>query len=183
MDRRGELTDRALDYVLVHGLLTLSLRPLASALGTSDRMLLYHFGSKERLVGEVLARAQQRLADDLQTTRLPPADLRGLVHQLWTDLTAPRATQITRLYLEVCILASQDAARWAEAARQLREPWREPLTLGLQAYGISAGRAPALADLILATLDGLALDRLTSDRPERVDAAAACFADLLARTS
>jgi AcrR family transcriptional regulator len=63
MERRAELIDAALDYVMAHGLVGLSLRPLAAQLGTSDRMLIYHFGSKERLVGEVLARAQQRLAE------------------------------------------------------------------------------------------------------------------------
>ena len=34
-------------YVLEHGLAGLSLRPLAAAAGTSDRMLLYHFASKQ----------------------------------------------------------------------------------------------------------------------------------------
>ena len=37
-------------YVLENGLADVSLRPLAKAAGTSDRMLLYHFGSKEELV-------------------------------------------------------------------------------------------------------------------------------------
>jgi AcrR family transcriptional regulator len=44
-DRRHDLAEAATDYVLEHGLLDLSLRPLAAALGTSDRMLLYHFGA------------------------------------------------------------------------------------------------------------------------------------------
>jgi AcrR family transcriptional regulator len=41
-------------YVLEHGLAGLSLRPLAAAVGTSDRMLLYHFASKQRLVANLL---------------------------------------------------------------------------------------------------------------------------------
>ena len=48
--RRVEWTEAATDYVLEHGLIGLSLRPLAAELGTSDRMLLYHFGSKDELV-------------------------------------------------------------------------------------------------------------------------------------
>jgi AcrR family transcriptional regulator len=181
VDRRADLADRALDYVLAHGLLGMSLRPLAAALGTSDRMLLYHFGTKEQLVGEILSRAQQRLAAELQSQRRPPPGLHALVSMLWADLSTPRATQVTRLYLETCLLASQDPGQWADAAQRLRQPWREPLTLGLLAHGVTTDRAPALADLILATLDGLALDRLTSDCLDRVDAAAASFADLVAR--
>lgn len=42
-------------HVLAHGLGQASLRPLARAAGTSDRMLLYHFGTKEALIAELLA--------------------------------------------------------------------------------------------------------------------------------
>ncbi|ABC63752.1 transcriptional regulator, TetR family protein [Erythrobacter litoralis HTCC2594] len=41
-------------HVLEHGLVGLSLRPLAKAAGTSDRMLIYHFGSKDALVAALL---------------------------------------------------------------------------------------------------------------------------------
>ena len=42
-------------HVLAHGLGNASLRPLAKAAGTSDRMLIYHFGNKERLIADLLA--------------------------------------------------------------------------------------------------------------------------------
>jgi len=51
---RENLLPQMASYVLVHGLDGLSLRPLARAAGTSDRMLLYHFGSKEALVAALL---------------------------------------------------------------------------------------------------------------------------------
>jgi len=58
--RRDELAEGACDYVLERGLIGLSLRPLAAALGTSDRMLLYHFGTREALIAEVLRRSSVR---------------------------------------------------------------------------------------------------------------------------
>ena len=58
-DRRQVLAEAATDYVIEHGLIDLSLRPLAAALGTSDRMLLYHFRDKNDLVA-VLGRARRR---------------------------------------------------------------------------------------------------------------------------
>ncbi|WP_433556380.1 TetR/AcrR family transcriptional regulator [Pseudonocardia xinjiangensis] len=179
MDRRAELAEGALDYVLVHGLVGLSLRPLAAALGTSDRMLIYHFGSKERLVGEVLALAQRRLAASLEP---PGPDVRGLadlVHHLWAALSTPAAARVTRLYLEICVLAVQEPERFRAALERLRGPWRAPLQSGLVAFGIAPERAAPVADLILDTLDGLALDRLVATDPARVDAAAAVFAELL----
>lgn len=51
--------------MLAHGLAGLSLRPLARAAGTSDRMLIYHFGSKEQLVAELLGHLAKQFADAL----------------------------------------------------------------------------------------------------------------------
>lgn len=51
-------------HVLTHGLGTASLRPLAKAAGTSDRMLIYHFGNKEQLLSDVL----EHIADTYSAT-------------------------------------------------------------------------------------------------------------------
>ena len=59
--RRDEVAQAATDYVLEHGLVGLSLRPLAAELGTSDRMLLYHFASKDDLVATRAAGLQRPL--------------------------------------------------------------------------------------------------------------------------
>src|SRR5438874_4889983 len=59
-ERRSKTLEKAADYVLERGLEGLSLRPLASALGTSPRMLLYDFGSKEQLIDEILAEVRRR---------------------------------------------------------------------------------------------------------------------------
>src|SRR5258705_10074843 len=78
--KRSVLLEAATDHVLEHGMAGLSLRPLALALGTSPRMLLYHFGSKEQLVTDVLAAARARQADlttawDAEQPDLGPAQL------------------------------------------------------------------------------------------------------------
>lgn len=181
MDRRAELAGQVLDYVLEHGLIGLSLRPLAAALNTSDRMLIYHFGSKERLVGAALALAQQRLAAAAEPPGEAVRSVADLVRHLWSSLAHPSGTQATRLYLDLSVLAAKEPERWRAAVEQLRGPWREPLRGGLLALGVAAGEAEPLADLILATLDGLALDRMVAADPARADDAAAAFADLLDR--
>ena len=58
--RREELAEAATDYAIEHGLIGLSLRPLAVALGTSDRMLLYHFRDKDDLVATILRTSTTR---------------------------------------------------------------------------------------------------------------------------
>ncbi|MFI7416450.1 hypothetical protein [Nonomuraea sp. NPDC049684] len=181
MDRRAELAEQVLDYVLEHGLIGLSLRPLANALNTSDRMLIYHFGSKERLVGAALELAQQRLAAAAEPPGEAVRSVADLVRHVWSSLAHPSGTRTTRLYLDLSVLAAKEPERWRAAVEQLRGPWREPLRSGLLALGIPADEAEPLADLILATLDGLALDRMVAADPARADNAAAAFAGLLDR--
>src|SRR5215469_16076428 len=57
---RARLLDQAADYVLSHGLGDVTLRPLARALNTNARMLVYHFGSREGLMREVLSCVRER---------------------------------------------------------------------------------------------------------------------------
>jgi AcrR family transcriptional regulator len=57
-NRRTELLERAYQYSLEHGLADLSLRPLAATIGSSPRVLLFLFGSKEGLIRALLARAR-----------------------------------------------------------------------------------------------------------------------------
>src|SRR6201992_2724445 len=56
--RRDELLERAYGYVIEHGLAAMSLRPLATEIGSSPRVLLFLFGSKDGLVRALLARAR-----------------------------------------------------------------------------------------------------------------------------
>ena len=76
--RRAELLDRAVDYVCRHGLAELSLRPLAKAIGSSPRVLLYYFESKEAMVVEIVrrGRARQRaMMANLKLTDLSPREI------------------------------------------------------------------------------------------------------------
>lgn len=58
--REAQLLEAAYRYVLTYGLSDLSLRPLAREIGSSPRVLLYLFDSKEGLVRALLARTDQR---------------------------------------------------------------------------------------------------------------------------
>jgi len=70
---REKLLDEIVDYILKRGLGNLTLRPLAAALKTSPRMLIYFFRSKEALISEALTqcrmRQQQEFARILSTRR------------------------------------------------------------------------------------------------------------------
>src|SRR5690606_32020871 len=102
--RREELLERAYRYALEHGLADLSLRPLATAIGSSPRVLLFLFGSKDGLVRALLARARadelallERLGTGTEDTE---HDLAVAVRTLWQWLVDPRHRPLLMLWLE-----------------------------------------------------------------------------------
>ena len=75
--RRAELAEAATDYALEHGLIGLSLRPLAAELGTSDRMLLYHFDGKDDLIATVISTSTDRSVEILRARARGPGACAG----------------------------------------------------------------------------------------------------------
>src|SRR3569833_40659 len=100
--RQQVLLQLAYEYVLQHELMTLSLRPLAQAIGSSPRVLLFLFGSKEGLVQELLARA--RAAELAFLSEMRPAgradDFAGVVRRVWKWLVAKEHRPMLELWLE-----------------------------------------------------------------------------------
>ena len=155
--RRVALADAATDYVLEHGLLDLSLRPLAADLGTSDRMLLYHFRSKDDLVATVLHVANDRSVALVRA--LPPApDVRTAVRDLWAAMRTPALARCQRTYVEAAAMRLFGAEPYASVVREGNAIWVAAVTEFLVASGASpthAGRAVSLLD---AALTGFQLD-------------------------
>ena len=83
-DKRSDLIDKLADHILAEGLLNASLRPLAKAVGTSDRMLLYYFKDKDELIEAVLNRIAARITVILEQSSPPePLPLEVLAPLWW----------------------------------------------------------------------------------------------------
>jgi AcrR family transcriptional regulator len=183
-ERRAALLDACTRHVLDRGISGLSITSLAAASGTSARMLVYHFGSKDQLVIEVLRegrRRQQALFGGLLQPRsgVPyPCVLRAA----WRQLTSPAAMPYHRLFRELHDLPAESSP-WKGFPAHATDEWLAVVTGGLQAAGYEDPQIAAT--LIVATARGLLLDlQITSDR-ERANAAFDAFIDLLieARTA
>jgi AcrR family transcriptional regulator len=167
-DRREQLLEGAVEYGLRHGVGDLTLRPLAAALGTSDRMLVYHFGGKEPLVDELLRVAYDRCLDELDHHRKPAATPGKAIRRLWRVLNAPEMAPYLRLYLEVAALSLHRPERHRQVSRMMLERWRGMITQWLVDAGAQPTRAGAVATLVAGTLDGLQLDLMTTGEQRRV---------------
>lgn len=165
MTKRDELTDAATDYALAHGLIGLSLRPLAAKLGTSDRMLIYHFGSKDELVAAVLANSNDRSLASI-TAMKPSSSLRQAVLDLWKTYSDGQVHRCQLMYVEAAALGLFGREPYASSIRESNTVWMAAMAAHLERSGVSAADAPRLAGLVDATFNGVLLDRPLDDEAE-----------------
>lgn len=165
MTKRDELTEAATDYVLEHGLIGLSLRPMAAELGTSDRMLIYHFGSKDELVAAVLATSNNRSMAYI-TAMEPSPSLRQAVLDLWNTYSDGQVQRCQLMYVEAAALGVFGREPYASSIRESNAVWMAAMATHLERSGVAAADAPRLAALIDATFNGVLLDRPLDDEAE-----------------
>lgn len=158
--RRAELLDLAVDYVCRHGLADLSLRPLAKAVGSSPRVLLYYFGSKEALVVEIVRRGRARQRAMMIELKPRTLSARALARALWREWSKPEWEPLTRLSFEVYSLALSDPSRFPGFLEASIKEWLEALRgcTQTQATMLVAGFRGFLLDL-LATHDRTRINR------------------------
>jgi AcrR family transcriptional regulator len=167
--RKQALLDATIAYLLEHGLADLSLRPLAAGAGTSARLLIYHFGSKERLLAEVLDTLQSRLRDSF--SRLLAARGEGEseppIRTFWRWAISKRNFASLRLLYELQILAAQSPQTYGRYFRRNSRDWIELVQTALPA----SERSAAAATLVVAVFDGLFLELMsTGDRGRTTEA-------------
>jgi len=170
-DPRAKLLDAAVEHVLAHGLSDLSLRELATAIGTSHRMLIYHFGSKAGLIVAVIRSVeadQRRALDDLDPASRPPAETLRL---MWQRFTSPELAPHERLFFEIYGQALQGRPGAVDLLDGIIESWVAPSAQ----YAIDRGADPEVARadarLGVAVTRGLLLDWLATGDRAGVDAA------------
>lgn len=120
---RDDLLARTIEHVAAHGLSDVSLRDLAAAVGSSHRMLIYHFGSREGLVAAIVAdvEATQRLAlAELAEQATGPVEL---IRAQWTQLTDPALVPFVKLFFEVLALALHGRPGTEGFLVGLTDPW------------------------------------------------------------
>jgi AcrR family transcriptional regulator len=177
-ERRDALIDRALGYFLERGVAGLSLRPLAAEIGTSARLLVYHFGSKDGLVTAVMSEVQARMQRSFTELAAGPRRRQpaGAMQAFWAWMILPANLRYLRLLVEVQVLAIQHPSRYAHYLEGTSSAWLELIERSLPP---SKARR-ALATLCTAVIDGLLLEYLSTGDRRRTTEALRAFAVLLA---
>ena len=175
---RARLRDQAVDYVLSHGVGNLTLRPLARALKTNARMLVYHFGSREGLMREILSRLREREDARIQAwfqSGEKPRTLPEFLSWYWKRLSAPRAWPAVRLIFELYALALRNPRDYPGVLEDPLAYWQK-LT---EKAGIPAKPDAVEATLLLAATRGLLLDLCATGDRARVERALEALAQFV----
>jgi AcrR family transcriptional regulator len=167
--RREELLERSYEYVLAHGMAGLSLRPLAAAVGSSPRVLLFLFGSKHGLIRALPARAR---AEEVEAVERVQGDLVGTARATWEWLAAEEHRGLLRLWVESYAqsLVEPDGP-WAGFARDTVRDWLELLARAQPARERRTPAGERRRTLALAVLRGGLLDLLATGEVTRITAA------------
>jgi AcrR family transcriptional regulator len=176
---RARLLAAAVGYLQAHGLGELSLRELAAAIGTSHRMLIYHFGSKEGLLVAVVQAVEAQQRDFLARLVADPA--MGPVEAMrvmWRRLADPGLWPSERLFFEIYSQALQGRPGTEGFLDRITDDW---IDLAAE-YSVQLGAAPetarADARLSVAVGRGLLLDLLATGDRAQADQAYERFIEL-----
>jgi AcrR family transcriptional regulator len=173
------MLDAAVEQALNNGIVDLSLREIAAAIGTSHRMLIYHFGSREGLLVAVVREVERRERQALGDAGLSVADAR----RLWDRLADPSLRAQERLFFEIYSHALLGRPGTEGFLDEALEGWISPLVQSMTGEGIDETDARTVARLGLAVTRGLLLDLLASGDTAGTTRAFHLFTRLLEQAS
>ncbi|GAA1912049.1 TetR/AcrR family transcriptional regulator [Nocardioides marmoribigeumensis] len=178
---RERLLARAVEHFGRTGLGDRSLRGIAEDLGTSHRMLIYHFGSREGLVAAVSLAVEARQREVMaQAYADPDADPLTAAAAYWAD-TVAATRRYGPLFFEAAAHAAQGRPHADDFARGMVADWLPAVTEQCRRAGIPDDGAEDHARLALAATRGLLLDLLVTGEDDAVARASAVLHRFLLR--
>lgn len=182
--RREDLLERAYDYVKAHGMAQLSLRPLATAIGSSPGVLLFLFGSKDELVTALLARARADEVAALSAMKDAGAyQLPDVAERLWAWLASADHRALLRLWVESYAQSLVDPGGPRSGfARSTVQDWLLLLAEAQPPQRRASPVGEVERTLVLAVLRGGMLDLLATEDEGRVGDAVLTHVRAISRT-
>ena len=153
--KRQQLTEKMADYLLQHGLGGFTLRSLAAAAGTSDRMLLHYFSDKDDLLAATLTLVSERLLESLRNLQRGKMDQRQLIVFLAGLINDPAILPYTNLWLELASVATRSGEPYGTVADQISVAFLDWIKASLDADNAQSGAEEAA--YLLAFVEGIVL--------------------------
>jgi AcrR family transcriptional regulator len=177
-ERRDDLLRRVVKAAAEKGLARRSLRDLAAQVGTSHRMLIHHFGSREGLLTAVVEAVEQDQNDRLDEL---PDDAAEAVRVSWRRYSVPSLWPFERLFFECYARGAQGEPPFKRLVPALVERTLAAVSTRADVRADEEGRAGAR--LGLAVIRGLLLDLVATGDRKATDRALELYASMVADRS
>jgi AcrR family transcriptional regulator len=177
-ERRDDLLRRVVRAAAEGGLARRSLRDLAAHVGTSHRMLIHHFGSREGLLAAVVEAVER---DQNERLGELPDDAADAIRVSWRRTSVPSLWPIERLFFECYARGAQREAPFDRLVPALVEQTLAAVSTRTDVSAHDEGRAGAR--LGLAVIRGLLLDLVATGDRKATDRALELYASMVADRS
>jgi AcrR family transcriptional regulator len=179
-ERKPQLLEQILDYLIDKPLSALTFRTLADHLGVSTFTLSYHFGSRAELVAEIVRAITTRVATVENSLEDTTDDLGAWIAALeysWQWTLDPRNRQLKRLEFEAAMAEALHPDEHAVIG-DLMSAWHRIGVTALVKIGMPVNDADLEARLVRDLFDGMQYDLVVTGDEERTTQA---FYALMAR--
>ncbi|HEX3791729.1 MAG TPA: TetR/AcrR family transcriptional regulator [Pseudonocardiaceae bacterium] len=180
---REQLLGRCIGYLQQVGFSHLSLREIAAGVGTSHRMLIYHFGSRDGLFAQIAARIEGQQRALLAVLAQCEGSLADNCRTFWKMISDPSVAPTNRMFFEAYAHALHNRPWTASFRKSVLAAWDKPLTDLFHRHGFARAEAARRGRLTLAVAHGLLLDLLLADDRRTVNASAELFVQLVSATA
>lgn len=126
--RKKEIIEASSKYILEHGVQAATLRNLAEAANTSDRMLMHYFTDKEELFTVCLNGITQEFIQLLDSSRTEQRKLEDLIPYLRELMKHPGIKPYIKLCLELITMASRKEEPFYTVGQQMCSTFLEAIT-------------------------------------------------------
>jgi len=168
---KERLLDLVADHLLANGVAAVTLRGMARAVGSNNRMLLYYFGSKEELIVAAVKHAVLRFPSGQAFGRLD-ASARPLAEALdeaWREISSDANLPWTRLFFEMFGLAAHQPGRFDEFLDIVGHLWPSRLEAAFRRHGCRPAAARQAAAEVVALWRGLQMDLISTGERTRIN--------------
>jgi AcrR family transcriptional regulator len=176
--QRDDLLTRVVKAAAEGGLARRSLRDLAAQVGTSHRMLIHHFGSREGVLAAVVEAVER---DQNERLGELPDDAADAIRASWRRTSVPSLWPIERLFFECYARGAQGEPPFARLVPALVEQTLAAVSARADVSANDEGRAGAR--LGLAVIRGLLLDLVATGDRKATDRALELYASMVADRS
>jgi AcrR family transcriptional regulator len=175
--KSDELLGQIIEIVRRTGLAGFSLDILAAELGTSSRMLLYYFGSKDELLGRIVYALRD---DHVKAMEASPSTTIIEAIDKWWNHYRSNLTDM-QFFFHLATRSFEEPEKFKEFSSTAVDLWSAYFYRSLRDGVRSDEEAQAIARLVLATVRGLTVDLLISANVDQVEQSLEEFKSLLRR--